>query len=58
MVYGKCNCGKRATSEWLIRYRGTISSMKYCDKCVPKRESKELTKIDWNRGRTNDNTTS
>lgn len=51
MVYGKCNCGKRATSEWLIRNHNTVWSMKYCDKCEPKRESKELTKIDWNKSK-------
>jgi hypothetical protein len=51
MVHGKCNCGKRATSEWLIQNYGTVWTMKYCDKCEPKRESKELTKIDWNNGR-------
>jgi hypothetical protein len=45
MVYGKCNCGKRATSEWLILNKGTAWTMKYCNECKPKREQEGLTKI-------------
>ena len=33
---GKCNCGKKATSEWLIRNEGTAWTLKLCDAHVPK----------------------
>jgi hypothetical protein len=42
---GKCNCGKKATSEWLITNYGAQWTMKYCDNCVPKREQSGLVKI-------------
>jgi hypothetical protein len=45
MIYGKCNCGKKATSEWLILNKGTAWTMKYCNECKPKREQEGLTKI-------------
>jgi hypothetical protein len=45
MMHGKCNCGKKATSEWLIKNRGMVRTMKYCDKCKPKREQEGLVKI-------------
>jgi len=45
MMHGKCNCGKKATSEWLIQSKGTAWTMKYCDKCKSKREQEGLTKI-------------
>lgn len=45
MIHGKCNCGKKATSEWSIQNKGTAWAMKYCDKCKPKREQIGLTKI-------------
>ena len=45
MIPGKCNCGKRATSEWLIVAKGYSYTMKYCDLCKPKTEQIGLTKI-------------
>ena len=42
---GKCNCGKKATSEWLIIDAGMAWTMKYCDNCEPKREQDGITKI-------------
>lgn len=45
MMLGKCNCGKKATSEWLIQNKGTAWTMKHCDKCKPKREQSGLAKI-------------
>lgn len=45
MVHGKCNCGKKATSEWLIEDKKTWWTMKYCDDCSPKRKQNGLTKI-------------
>lgn len=44
-MYGKCNCGKKATSEYLIQNKGMVSTMKYCDKCKPKTEQDGLVKI-------------
>ena len=40
---GKCNCGKKATSEWLTRDRGMAWTMKYCDNCRPARDTNYLT---------------
>jgi hypothetical protein len=42
---GKCNCGVKATSEWLFQNRGVAWTMKYCDKCKPKYEREGLSKI-------------
>lgn len=39
---GKCNCGKKATSEWSITNYGTTWTMKYCDKCKPKYPDKNI----------------
>jgi len=39
---GKCNCGKKATSEWLIYSKKTAWSMKYCDNCKPKYADKTV----------------
>jgi hypothetical protein len=38
MVKGKCNCGKKATTEWLItdRKKKVAWTMKYCDKHRPR----------------------
>lgn len=44
-MWGKCNCGKPTTSEWLITNYDTAWSMKYCDKCKPKSEQSGLVKI-------------
>ena len=49
MVRGKCNCGKKATSEWMVfknpkkreKY-GTCNTLIFCDKCKPKQESENL----------------
>ena len=43
---GKCNCGKKATSEWLIQNKGTAWTMKYCDNCKPKYKTEGLQLID------------
>ena len=45
MMHGKCNCCKKATSEWLINDSTMTWTMKYCDKCKPKQEQKGLVKI-------------
>lgn len=45
MMHGKCNCGKKATSEWLVVNNESSWSNKYCDQCKPKQEQKGLTKI-------------
>ena len=44
-MWGKCNCGKKATSEWLIQNKDTAWTMKYCDKCSPKCNRPGLIKI-------------
>lgn len=33
---GKCNCGKKATVEFLIYFKNGASTMKYCKGCEPK----------------------
>ena len=45
MMKGKCNCGKKATSEWMITNKKTCWTMKYCDKCKPQHEQIGLVKI-------------
>jgi hypothetical protein len=45
MMKGKCNCGKKATSEWLITSHGACWEMKFCDVCKPKREEKGMVNI-------------
>ena len=50
---GKCNCGKKATGEWLIRELpkkrekyGTAWTMKWCDDCKPKYFNENIQLID------------
>jgi ribosome-binding protein aMBF1 (putative translation factor) len=46
MMRGKCdNCGKKATSEWLIQHKSMASTLKFCDKCAPRYFKPELQKI-------------
>jgi hypothetical protein len=46
MMLGKCdNCGKKATSEWLVQHKGMASTLKFCDKCAPRYFYPELQKI-------------
>lgn len=33
---GKCNCGKKATCEYLVRDKGTAWTLKFCSDCKPK----------------------
>ena len=42
---GKCNCGKKATSEWLSRGEGAAWALKFCKDCAPKYNSEQLTLI-------------
>jgi hypothetical protein len=49
MVRGKCNCGKKATSEWMVYHQpkkrekyGSCNTLIFCDKCKPKQESKNF----------------
>jgi len=37
---GKCNCGKKATSEWLAHHKGYCTTIKFCDLCKPKTQTK------------------
>ena len=46
MVRGKCNCGKKATSEWMVYHKpkrrekyGSCSTLIFCNICKPKTES-------------------
>ena len=43
---GKCNCGKPATSEYLIRNAKSMTTVKFCDKCKPKLYYDNITLID------------
>jgi len=45
MMHGKCNCGKRAESEWLITSKNEAGTMKWCDDCAPKKNRPGITKI-------------
>jgi hypothetical protein len=48
---GKCDCGKPATSEWMIielpttKKRGSARTMKWCDKCKPKGGTRTIYQI-------------
>lgn len=42
---GKCNCGKKATGEYLIINKNVAWTMKWCDKCAPKLNYSEITLI-------------
>lgn len=49
MVRGKCNCGKKATSEWVVYHQpnkkskyGSCNTLIFCDKCKPKQERKDF----------------
>jgi hypothetical protein len=48
MVHGRCNCGKKATTEWLVQDKKMAWCLKFCDKCSPKIEKPGLQKIYWN----------
>jgi hypothetical protein len=45
MMKGKCNCGKKATGEYLVRNKKTAWTIKLCDDCKPKLKYPELTLI-------------
>lgn len=42
---GKCNCRKKATSEWMIYSKKCAWIMKWCNDCKPEKESKTVFKI-------------
>jgi uncharacterized protein YozE (UPF0346 family) len=49
MVRGKCNCGKKATSEWMTYHKpkknekyGSCNTLVFCDKCKPKTERQDF----------------
>lgn len=42
---GKCNCGKPATVEYLIREKKSARTIKFCDDCKPKRDTDKMYKI-------------
>jgi len=46
MIKGKCNCGKKATSEYLIKGKGVAHTIKFCNKCKPERDSEIIYRID------------
>ena len=33
---GKCNCGNKATSTWLIRDGKAVREIAFCDDCIPR----------------------
>lgn len=43
---GKCNCGKKATCEYLTRGDGAAWSIKFCNDHAPKYPNKAMTLID------------
>jgi hypothetical protein len=36
MIRGKCNCGKKATSEYLVYHKKYATTIIFCDDCKPK----------------------
>lgn len=52
---GKCNCGKKATSEWLVEQKSVAHTLLFCDKCAPKINRPGLQKIYWNEKKVNPN---
>lgn len=42
---GNCNCGNKATSEWIIKSKGYAINMYFCDICKPKQETINYYKI-------------
>lgn len=52
-VKGKCNCGKKATTEWLVTQKkkkreryGTCWTLKFCESCKPLYKQEGLQQID------------
>jgi hypothetical protein len=43
---GKCDCGKKATGEYLIKDKKTAWTMKWCDNCKPRFPNDKITLID------------
>lgn len=43
---GKCNCGKRAISEYLIRDNKCAWTILFCADCKPKHDTKIIYRID------------
>ena len=47
----KCNCGKKATSTWLIvepetkRHKGSAREISFCNDCKPKQDTKTMYQI-------------
>lgn len=39
---GKCDCGKRATCEFLVYFKKYATTIKFCNNCKPKYQYKEL----------------
>jgi hypothetical protein len=46
MTKEKCNCGKKATSEYLIKDKKAAWTVKFCNECKPKRDNKNIYRID------------
>lgn len=44
-IRGKCNCGQKAKSEWIVQQKGIAWSMKFCDNCKPKKQQSFAVKI-------------
>lgn len=44
-MHGKCNCGKKATSEWAVHLKNYASTLKFCNDCRPKHKTKNLSII-------------
>lgn len=45
-VKGKCNCGKPATCEYLVRNKKNAWTIKLCKDCKPKYHNAKITLID------------
>lgn len=43
---GKCNCGKKATSEYMVRHHKYGYTLLFCDSCKPKYDTPAIYRID------------
>jgi len=45
MRHGKCNCGKPATSTWIIKDKKSAREIGWCDDCKPERSTDTIYEI-------------
>lgn len=58
MIKGKCNCGKKATGEYMIYGKRSAYTMKWCNDCAPKYRTNTIVLIYGTNPNSNYNKTS